>query len=295
MKGLYKLILLFVFGIYSCEDTIDIDFPEAGNNLVLNVLVQNGDSITAKISQSLPYQELALPPSLNNGLLSLYKDGVWISNANICRKEVLIDNYLDTTYTYCFNHLAEERSRYKIVASTDEFSAIEGETFLGRAGKIENVQFNGLQNFSFVIDDNPDEENYYFFSLTYRDTVNNSNGYLLNLDAPDLSIEMIGTSDEVISFPSSANLGTNGFLDDKTFNGKKKKILIYASFASGFGHRDLKITSCSMEYYQFFRTSLRAQFLFNNLFSYPTDVFSNVSNGYGMVGSSWDTVVRFTD
>ena len=294
MKSLYLICLLLV-GLSSCEDDIDIDFPEGGSNLVLNALIKNGDSIKASISESLPYQELELPSSLNNGLLSLYKDGVWVSNAQICKREVLINQFKDSTYTYCFNHLAEENSLYKIQASSPDYSIVAGETFSGTAAKFENLHFNGDRTFSFEINDNPEEENYYFFNISYKDTVNNSNALLLFLSIPDLTIEMVGGSDEVLSFPSSENVGLMGFVNDKSFNGKRKTINIQTISSTGFGYYDLKLTSCSKEYFQFSKTSLRAQYLFNNLFSSPTDVYSNVSNGYGIVASTWDTLVRFRD
>lgn len=289
------MAVILVFGFSSCEDPISIDFPGAEKNLVLNSLLQNGDTIKAMISESLPYTDLSQPSSLNNGSLRLYKNGIWISNAKICERELLNDEFKDSTYTYCFDQIAEDNSQYKIVASTDQYNAIEGETSTNSRVELKNVVFNGTNTFSFEIDDNPNENNFYFFRIGYRYIELEENEELVFLNAQDLSIEMIGFSDDVISFPSSENVGTVGFINDKTFNGRKKTIILKTGFMPESGIINFILSSCSEEYFDYSRTSLRAQLSSNDLFSASPEIYSNVSNGYGLVGSTWDTLIPISN
>lgn len=291
MKSFKIATLIIVLGFTSCENEIDIDFPGAEKNLVLNSLIKNGDTIKAMISESLPYTDLGQHSSLKNGTLRLYQNGVFLANAKICKRELLNDSYKDSTYTFCFDHLAQDNSHYKIIARTDEYNQIEGQTITNCPVKVESVKFNGTNTFSFVIDDNPTEKNYYFFNIGYKFIEQEASENLVFLNAQDLSIEMIGFSDEVISFPSSENVGNYGFIDDQTFNGQKKTIILRIGFIPENGIVNFNLSSASEEYYNYSRTSIRAQFSSNDLFSTPSEIFSNVSNGYGLVGSTSDTII----
>lgn len=292
MKAL-KYILLFsiFFGILSCEDPISIEFPETEKNLVLNSLIKTGDTINAFISESQPYSELENPESLKEGNLDLYQEGVWISKGRLCKTEQLPDGYRDSTYTFCFDHVAEVNQHYKIVASTSKFDPIEGSTIVPPSAKLKNVIPFGGNSVQFSIEDDPQKENFYFFTISYSDSLNIQEPFDVAIDVPDLTIEMIGFSDEIIDFPSGENIGVAGFFDDKSFNGGTKIIAARTAFTSGSGVYSLNLFSCSEAYYQYYRTSIRVSLNNNGLFSNPVDVFSNISNGFGIVGSVWDTTV----
>lgn len=286
----YFFAILFI-SLCSCEDNINIDFPEAEENLVLNSLIRNGDSIKVNLGKTISYTDLSQPPSVGTGKLDLYKDGLWHSTGFVCQKVKSDDAYKDTTYTFCFNHIAQEKSHYRIVASSDGFDPIMGSTNTASSAKIENWLLSNSSSFSFDIVDNGNENNYYFFTVTRTDTFGQQEDELVTLQTQDLILELIGSADEVVNLPSGESIGTIGFVEDISFNGKRKSIVLTGFFFNN-GILKLNFYSCSESYYQFYRTSFRSQFLTNNILFSQSEVYSNVSNGYGLVGSVWDTVIE---
>lgn len=294
MKNVVILFVLFLT-LAACTEPIDIDYPEATENLVLNALISEGDTIKTTISKSQPYTVIKSPPSLDDGDLDLYENNSWVAKAYLCERELNSSFASDTSYIYCFDYVAKQNKKYTIEARTDEFEMIKGTTEL--APKIE-VIVNPKTSSTFIgftIKDNPNEINYYHFQLLSSDSTFGWTDQLITMSTQDLTIEMIGFNSEVVSIPDGENIGNYAFLTDELFNGKEKNVLISLSFSGNPLNLSFRVQSCSRSYYEFLRTAYNRYTNTNDVISPPTQVFSNVSNGYGLVGSNWDTVINVSN
>lgn len=284
-------ILVLILSFTSCEKEINLDYPQTPVNLVLNSSLLSGDTAKAFLGLSIPYENLGLPPYIDYGTLELFENGNLVGTAQVCKRELRVFETQDTIYTYCFDHIVNENSNYKIVARAPNFDRIQGETEIAKTAEIINPQITATDRFSFTIVDDPDEDNYYFFQIFIDDTVNG----FINLDGfmttQDLTIEMLGFIDDLLAVPTGENTGSIGFISDEFFNGGTKKVDMGTLFSIGQSRLRVLVTSCSKSYFEYSRTSILSNNNGDSPFGEPYQVHSNVSNGYGLVGSFKDTML----
>lgn len=291
----YLLILL----LFSCEENILIDYPEAQTNLVLNANLIPGDTLNARLGLSVPYTNRTPPPYIKDGDIEVFEDGVFIGNMSVCKSESRSFQSTDSIYTYCLAAVCDPHKNYKLIASHKDYPSTNGETKSTSLPNISNVTFgigpvNDFINvpISFIINDDPSVKNYYFFEVLNFDSITGSFfDFDFSLSTLDLTIEMLGESEDILEIPTGESSGKKGFLSDHLFNGQQKKVNITLQFTQGFTNY-LKVTSCSESFYQYSRLDILSLIVpGENPFSEPYQTYSNVSNGYGVVGSSKDTVI----
>jgi hypothetical protein len=302
MRNWIPFFLLIITGFVSCQTEIKLDYPETQENLVLNSHIQAGDSLSIYLSSSLPYENLDSPPYLKNGRVRVFKDGLFLEEATVC-KSFTLNTSSDTVYQYCIEHVALSGSEYELRASAPNLESIQGKTRVVSMPQISNVQSQN-NRVSFTITDTPNESNFFFFELVEDDileitldTAINS-AFSVPITTQDLTIEMLGFSDEITDLPTGENIGITGFLNDSFFaNGAKTidfGLEFIPLFASGMDTIRLRVASCSESYFEYKRSAILANQGNTNPFTEPYQVYSNVSNGYGVVGSSLDTIIHIT-
>jgi hypothetical protein len=106
---------------------------------------------------------------------------------------------------------------------------------------------------------------------------------------------LIGSFSDVISLPSGETYGVKGYISSPSFdqNGEKRVVIEASNLALVDIPAFLKVSSSSESFYQFSRTkSLVTATSLDNPFAEPYEIFSNISNGYGIVASYQDTFIK---
>ena len=230
-------------------------------------------------------------------MLVFFKNGQFLENAVVCKQTV--HPYLgDTMYEYCINQVCETAAYYEVRAIAPGFDQINGSTYIPQKPLVSNVSHSG-GNISFTLTDNKNEKNYYFFEMFQKNleagfaTDPNFTDFIETLSTYDLTIEMLGEGDEFITEPSGENIGKRGFLTDEFFVDGQKEINFRLAYISTnpLDTFKLRVVSCSQSFYEYSRSVLLEDLGNDNPFAEPYQFYSNVSNGYGLVGSSPDTVM----
>ena len=290
----------------SCDIVVDLDIPEHERVLVVNSILTTDSMINASISHSVGAFDASSISYVNNATVEVYEDGVLLGEMN---EEVsFFYNFLyelDSTYVYNFNHNPVAGKIYSYEIAHPDYEAVRAETTVPAAVKLnvndvtllseEDYEKHYRVRFSF--NDAP-EDNFYRLRLRNPNTYDGFD-YFESNDASMIS--SAGVQSDGATF-----YGDEALFDDEMFNGTKKEISIdFFDYKSFWFEEEgievqfiLELTSVSESYYTYIR-SLRAHYDNQDQFIFagePVQVFTNIENGLGVLGSmSVDNVLLDID
>jgi len=301
---LYFFIFSMLFA--SCDIVVDLDIPEHERVLVVNSILTTDSMINASISHSVGAFDASSISYVNNATVEVYEDGVLLGEMN---EEVsFFYNFLyglDSTYVYNFNHNPVAGKIYSYEIAHPDYEAVRAETNVPAAVKLnvndvtllseEDYEKHYRVRFSF--NDAP-EDNFYRLRLRNPNTYDGFD-YFESNDASMIS--SAGVQSDGATF-----YGDEALFDDEMFNGTEKEISIdFFDYKSFWFEEEgievqfiLELTSVSESYYTYIR-SLRAHYDNQDQFIFagePVQVFTNIENGLGVLGSmSVDNVLLDID
>ncbi len=282
MNTLYKLIVLVIVSIVwsSCEEdnfttVVNIDIPEHENRLAISGNLSSFfDNFLVYVSESQSILEDADSEPKSNAIVKLYEDGVEISELSYqsrngsYRTPMPANLKPGSSYKLEATHpvlgVASAVQQMPSMPSIKKASYTENGTISPDGSKQDEVEI--------VIDDNPDEEN--FYAVEVRSVVENNGetsytGYYY-LESFDPIVEN-GFQEDIIFSDASFNgneysmlFSTNIYL-----NSTEEKVMIIVKNIT----RDKYLFERSRAIYD------EAQY---NPFTEPVTVHSNIDNGYGM-------------
>ena len=299
-----NFLYFFTFSMLfaSCDIVVDLDIPEHERVLVVNSILTTDSMINASISHSVGAFDASSISYVNNATVEVYEDGVLLGEMDE-QASLSYDSSgeLDSTYVYNFNQNPVAGKIYSYEIVHPDYEAVRAETTVPAAVKLNVNDVTLLSEEDYV--------KHYRVRFSFKDA-SEDNFYRLRLRNPNTYYGFDYFESNDASMISSAGVQSDGatfygdeaLFDDEMFNGTEKEISIdfFDSKSLWFEEEGievqfiLELTSVSESYYTYIR-SLRAhndnqdQFIFAGE---PVQVFTNIENGLGVLGSmSVDTVL----
>jgi hypothetical protein len=306
MKAIKLLVCLFaVIGFSSCEKVIEAkDLPEQDARIVLNSILNSGDFISANVTASKSILKNKAFKNLDNAICQVFENDAYIGD---------LTNIQNGDFTSFFT--AKINKRYRLVVSASGYSTATAITTIPPSVKFtkperyDTINYNyrinqyssttkslgGSSRFKLKILDDAATKNFYSLrpivilqdsagnsidSVSYVSIINNSTsnsvggqadygGYSLEID----DLTTVNNNEILLDFDVSFNY-------DLANNVKIKSIRVY-----------LEISNLSEEYYKYKVTSEKQAYAGVSLFAEPVLVYSNVTNGLGILGAAGITKV----
>jgi hypothetical protein len=293
MKQFNKYILpvLCVVAFTSCEKEIIIDVPKYDEKLVLNSTAVTGDSIYVKIGKSLGILDYkhGQDLSIKNATVLLQANGVTVDTMR----------YTDFNASYTSKFVSEPGKKYTIKAVANGYGEAEASTDVPAVVPIDSIAV--LRNVRVDIDGNPQDE----VKIYFQDPATTGDYYIMSL----LSIGMFDTShnDKQSTCVNTTDAGVESiynenidqstclpsdaiYFRDALFNGQKKEMRIFVP--SGFTtymlsgtdtlYSQVVLSHVTESYFRFSKSYKFATENSGNPFAEPSNVYTNVKNGYGV-------------
>ncbi|MDG2370840.1 MAG: DUF4249 domain-containing protein [Flavobacteriales bacterium] len=285
-------IIVLVFTISSCEKIIPFTGEITQPKLVVNSLFENQNRWSVHISQSLSVLDTSSLSNIENATVRIMDD-----QNNVV--EILTHDFGGHYTGITFPQLGEN---YRVEAEASGFTSVYSENNLPTPISIISVDTNT----TFV-----DDEEKLEMSITFSDPVNINNYYLVSVAAGGWFTDDYwnGTSWVIdstfyefsipilVDDPTFENYGSNrwennGIFTDFSFDGQNKTIDI----AINSGEYEYKLDD--LEYFEVRIYNItEAAYLYNksynlyqnasgNPFAQPVQVYSNVSQGFGIFAGS---------
>lgn len=295
MKNFITLLALLFF--MGCETVVDVDVPKNPPKLVLNSTLNENDFIGVNLSESRYILDDTDFRFITGAKVDIYEDGAFL--------ETLPDstngNYISAT------HKPERGKSYKVIASKPGFDEVSAEVTLPidtvkvleiTVDTIQISNYDYIQNytrFNVKIQDDGTKKNFYTVSLIteyyyYEYDYSFSPPVLLDSTYTKY-LDYIESRDPI--FEDFSSYDRQLLFNDELFNGNIYTVPIlssYYDYEADYPERGsvtftLIIGNTSESYYQYNITSSLQDWTNNDPFAQPVQVYTNITNGYGILGA----------
>jgi len=293
MKKIHKYIAVPVacMLLASCEKEIVVDVPEYEPKLVLNSYMLTGDTVYVSVGKSV-------------GILE-YKNGKDLSIANatvILRADGQPDDVLEydvVAGAYRSHTVAQVGKTYTLAATAPGFAQATASTTAPGVVAIERIQ--RIARAKVDIDGNPQDE----LRIVFKDPPQKGDYYILSINKPEgvdtlfysRAADCVNTTDASIESVHDESIDVNTclpgdaiFFRDVLFNGMEKELRLFVP--SGYVGPDpvfgdstfaeVQLYHVTEDYFRYRKSYRFAADNEGNPFAEPTNVYTNVKNGYGI-------------
>jgi len=295
LKIISGLLIVFCF---SCVKELNIKSQSSVHKIVLNSVFNPNSIFKVELSPSFsPYEDIEVK-EIKDATVSIYEEGILKENLVY---QTSTDKHLGK---YISSFVPIQGKNYRIKASSPNYDDVAATakipslvTFKEAKAindKLWTSNNPGLirHDFSFVLDDNP-EENYYY--LTISAPINKFNPQTLEWELYAHQYAEILIAD----LPKAQLYVNNGLIfTDRSFNGNSFKIKgtatsyreIHEEFDGISGLvKDTSILEVSLhhlskEVYYFYTSHATNLLNQDDFYTEPTSVYSNIKNGFGIFG-----------
>jgi hypothetical protein len=285
------LILLFaavsILCMSSCEKAINVNIPPQTSKLTINCVAEVGMPFYLLAGRTGSLKDRNTNPDLaiGNAVVKLYVDGVYTETMKY-----------QQSFGYYSVAIVEAGKKYSVEVSAPSYGdasasavapvpvAISNVVRTYAVRKDENGNFQDALDISFS--DPSAAGDFYIININApQDSMYHNYGFCVN--SPDVSIETPeGDIGDVNTCLSSGGI----FMRDVLFNGGKKEIRFYVNsdilgpFFNGTDsvYATMELYHVSEDYFRYVQTQRVAADTDGNPFAEPVNVYSNVSNGYGI-------------
>jgi hypothetical protein len=301
MKKNILFLLIATIIITSCERNVEVNIPEKPPVLVLNGLLQKGDTISVVVGKS----RHILSPAISGNLSESYavKNAIPVVFVNNIPVDTL--KYLPAEYLYrsLKGTTIGSASAYTIKVMAPGFTPVEAsavlpsQSVIAEVKRTKNAKMNSsgawMDEVTIKLDDPAGEKNYYLVQVFAAGTWYN-NYPLYCVSTTDKDIELIGEDADPVSTDNCYD-GGKLLLSDANFNGKQKVLNLFiesnelTDYVDGFGARKrpyIHVLRITEDYFKYIKSSAVYQNAVDNPFAEPVNVYSNVKNGFGIFSLS---------
>jgi len=283
--------IVIVLFVTSCEKDYNIDMPQKEKKIVINGLLNPDSTIRVNISKSLFIQdsEDANIPYINNSAdVKLYEGDKFIETLTFSEKG-----------NYCSQMKPEVGKNYKVVVTADGLPKAQCSTIIPERVEMVSLdtatiqEFDGMDYYSSEFEctikfkDPVGKRDYYMIDASFRyieGEMQSNSLYSTSLDADEDVYNLINTYSGAI------------ILTDEVFDGKTAEIKVKPSLFTGYYYDYyegsdskvelfLSLKTISKEYYLYMKTRTLQDEVGNGPFVEPVQMYNNVENGYGILGS----------
>ncbi len=291
--------ILFLLFLSACEKEIEIEVKEGSDRLVLNGWFQAGQVPEVKIDKSVFVFDQNKNTKITDATVTLYSDGEFVS-------ELLydFDNEIYTNADFVFS----ENSSYEIIAEHVNYGTVKSSIQMPTRISPENIT---LEYVNLLTDENQYQNYAGEIRINLIDPAEERNYYVMRILSTEVNWNPQVSQDTIYRYVYSSSYNTNDnqierayvqgggdlmLLSDEFFNGGEYSLTL-------FSYNDLRImerkedsTFYYKKYHQIQLHQVSEAFyryyisLENNrypdVFTEPTQVYSNIENGYGIIGAS---------
>ncbi|MBC5993524.1 DUF4249 domain-containing protein [Pontibacter cellulosilyticus] len=270
-KSTFNLCLLFSSALllWNCTNVIELELPEHKQRLVVNGVFNPDSTWSIDISGSQsalsnkPYEQV------QHATVGVYQGDRFLYNL----PHIGNGKYKAQETT------PKELEHYTLKVSAPGYPEVQASGFAPAKpavsylkGKIINTSDGSREvELTFVLNDVPDLQNYYFISAFYNDTSYYNNQVYKHYTS--------------ISFEAPVehefSLGWLYFFSDKLIDGKSVPLKIRTGYPGKGKLLYFNIAQASPDYYHYVRT-LTKQATIDSFSHSPTAVHNNIQNGYGV-------------
>ncbi|WKK75759.1 DUF4249 domain-containing protein [Marivirga salinae] len=299
MKNNLKFIILSLILFSGCQKEVDLKIDESESKLVLNAWFKTEQHPVVEVNRSTFIFDKRGTDNIQNAEVILFEND----------KEIGFLEHFGSGFYQNENIEIKPDTEYKIIAKVDGFEdvvAIEKSLETFKEGDLQfeytseevNHQYgNGSESeITLTFKDNPSSEDFYLFMLK-------RNAKEWSIDNPEDTTYIkydayLESSDLQIEFVYLNSMGQMQVLKDELFNGNEYTIRFTTNNLSDafYGGEDYEASSeyvfeihkISKSFYLYLKSLELNQY--PDPFTEPTQIFTNVENGYGILATS--TVVE---
>lgn len=293
MKSKYShyIGILFATALFtSCEKEITVKVPEYKSSLVLNSSTEVGDTITVSVGKSMSILKYKKGQNLEvtDAKVVLLKDNVTADTLK----------YNAAYGVYVSNTVADAGSKYTIKVNAPSYTEATATTAVPSFVPIAKIQripktkvdMDGQQQdeIRITFDDPQAMGDYYIISVEWDGNGSSDSSYNETcINTTDASVESIYNE----NIDKNTCLSSKGiFFRDALFNGSRKEIRLFINshllepYVVGGVNNKVRIVlqHVTEDFFKFRKSYLFASENSDNPFSEPTNVYTNVKNGYGL-------------
>lgn len=278
------LVFIIWFLVEACQKQVNIDLPYEGNKLVVNCLFFQDSIFAARVTSSSEIKYILDYTIPNSSQVTLYEDGIYKENMEV--KTINFKTY------FVSKTLAKNGKTYTLKASAPGFEPIEGVDITPDAPVFSAYNYvsnkNGINSNSKI-------------NITIKDIPGANDYYLLRLYAADTNKSTIGTRytisaysqyyfqlDQVTNSSALSLFGDNfdniAIFSDEIFNGKEITLQATVSDYSDKDYIAIELVHLTKDSYRYIKSVNDQSNIDGNPFAEPVTIYSNIKNGYGIVG-----------
>ncbi len=291
MKKIF-LPLIALSLLSSCEEmfekTIEYEIPQEPSKITIDSKIIAGDSVFALVGTTV-YSMSNKDPELDfEASLRLYEDGNFLEELTPTTEK----GYYSGRYTTRAGHT------YSLEAQRDGYTTAFGSTELKQPVVVNSAEAVTSQNgyrLSVSFNDPPQAGDYYFFTISLPTPW--SADEIIYFSTIDPTVEVFESFND--PFSDEGTSGTRGYLSDQYFNGKEKKLQLnlnnyyFEPTPDSTTEAYFNLYRISEDYY-LHKRSVGAYSNSDGIFGEPVQIYSNVINGYGIVGGASGSRYKFS-
>lgn len=286
MKISVQTLMFFVFTFVvftSCETVVDMKLPEQPPKMVVNSFFTPDSLIMLHLSKSqfvLKNQELK---PITDGEISLFENGKYIGKFT----------HINKGFYYLPGFFPKENVMYTLNASGAGLKSVEAIDFIPTKPLINRIELSNsyyegenYKDFIVYIQDKAEEENYYMVDLLGKryDYVYDTLTYDI-IDSVEV-YERVGFMSQDLVFEDQG-ASSQAIISDKLFNGSIYPLRLSVSAYyfdeysnMGYFEMSVQLRQVSKAYAQYVLTYSKNRY--SDPFSQPVQVYTNVTNGFGI-------------
>lgn len=278
---------IVIFTLPSCETVIEYKIPEEETKMTIDTRIIAGDSIGALVGTTSYSMSNESPDADSLSTVILLEDGVQV--AQLEPREARYSFNRKEIFTYHTGFIPQQGKVYTLEAYRPGVEKAIGQASIPAAVPLTSYTFDeDKRQLEVSFKDPAGKGDYYRFEIMQGA----QSGSDVIFTTSDPIVEVLGGFDDPLDQNQSKSSDV-GYLSDELFNGGTKRIsmtLDYINTQSGMPLLFL-LTRISKDFY-LHEKSKAAYFDSDGFFIEPTQVYSNITNGYGIVAGGARSVTK---
>jgi len=297
MKRIVLYTLISILAV-ACEKTVTVNIPKKDPKLVVNGLLVKGETISMHVGKSRGVLDpdnfttsLIEQYTVKNALVALFENGISIDTLQ----------YRASDYTYYSprNRVARDGATYMIRATAPGFTmAAEAESQVPSQSVIAGIVWNRrvrndadgypLDDIIIRLNDPASERNFYLVQVHGASPYTQYGFFCVS--STDKDLEPTAETDPLD--PDNCYDANRMLMNDQNFNGGFKQLKLSVSSSildiqfnpstGGMSRAYVKVYRITEDQFRFLKSMDTYDAGSENPFAEPTNVFTNVKNGYGI-------------
>jgi hypothetical protein len=295
---LAKALVIGLLAILAaCEKNVTIDIPQRAPRLVLDGQLEKGRQFRVSVGKS---RGILQPLNYSLSLEDNYvvKDAMPVVFENNVAIDTLVFNPSDYHYRTIRNKTVRDGFTYTLRVTAPNFEQAEAISVVPSQSQIAsvtrvlnartNADGNSMDQITIKLND-PVEVNHYQISFFAADNGSGTGYPITCVSTTDKDLESIGDNTDPTATDNCFD-GSQLLMKDVNFNGGTKVLTVFIetarltnNYSGGNVHRPfVKVYRLTADHFKFIKSLSIFENTGGNPFAEPVNVFSNVTNGYGL-------------